>query len=172
MSKILLLEPYKMMQQAIVLSLFPDHEVQLAETLPDSGVATMSNYDLIIIDAAEFREKDMLSTARAIESLDVPVIWLESEDRRDVASRDTLVILHRPIAREGLAAAVAQCLASRPANKANEKSNGPEKERKRSTKEPVGGKGQITAAPDTGETQIIELVDVVEEAPKPRKTKK
>jgi DNA-binding response OmpR family regulator len=167
MSKILLIEPSKMMQQGIVLSLFPNHEVEVAEMLPDSGVAGLKAYDVVVLDAAALREKNILTAqaVRAIQSSAVPVIWLESKDGPGVASRNKLVILNRPIARTGLAAALAQCLEHRSGTRTHEKANGAEKETKRPPKEPTKVKGKTAAAPDKRETKIIELVDVVEEAP-------
>jgi hypothetical protein len=166
MSKILVVEPYKMMQQAIVLALFPAHEVQIVETLPDSnGIAAIRDYDVVVMDAAALREKNGLSAqaAGAIQDSRVPIIWLESEDGSGVANRDRLVVLHRPITRDSLSAALAQCLGPPSTNKLTERADGTETERQQSARGAAKEKKKKTAAADRPQSQIIELVDVVEE---------
>jgi hypothetical protein len=136
MSKILLFEPRKIMQQAIVRALFPAHEVEIAETLPDAGgVAAIKDYDVLIVDGAALREENGLGvdTAQALEASPVAMIWLESEDGSSVANRDGLVVLHRPITRDTLSAALQKCLAS------------------------------SAASSDQAQAEVIDLVDVVDE---------
>jgi hypothetical protein len=60
MSKILVVEPRKILQQAIRLALCPDHEVQLETNLLDPKPSTIKNFDLAIIDAAALRDANML----------------------------------------------------------------------------------------------------------------
>ncbi|MGH7824545.1 MAG: hypothetical protein ACREQ7_05140 [Candidatus Binatia bacterium] len=174
MSKILVVEPSKMLRQAIVRSLFPDHEVQIAETLSDSDAAAPKEYDVLIVDAAALREKNGLNaqTARAVQNWRVPVIWLESEDESSVTSREKFVVLRRPIAREPLLAALAQCLGHAQATRSNGKVNDTEKGSKGTSKPPAMDKERKTAAGDDQDAQIIELVDiVVEEGPRQQRTK-
>jgi hypothetical protein len=174
MSKILLIEPYKMMQQAIVLALFPAHEVEVAEALPGSdGTAAIKNYDIVVMDAAALREKSSLSAeaARAIQASPVPIIWLESEDGAGVPNRDRLVVLHRPITRDTLSAAVAQCLALSPTNRPNEKAVATEHDPQQSPRGAAKNKKKDLAATDEPRSQVIDLVDVVEEPSQPKTTR-
>jgi DNA-binding response OmpR family regulator len=167
MSKILLVEPYKMMQQAIAVALFPAHEIEIAETLPEADtVAAIKNYDVVLMDAAALREKDCLSaqTARALQTSRVPIIWLESEAGSGIETRDRVVVLHRPITRDALTAALVDCLGLSSTTSRKEKVDGTEKERKQAERGPAKDKKRKTAAAaDQPQPEIIDLVDVVEE---------
>jgi hypothetical protein len=165
MSKILVVEPYRMLQQAIALSLFPDHEVKIAEGLPNSDADAVKDYDVVVIDAAALRENSSLApqTARTVQSWPVPIIWLESEEESSVPVREKLVVLRRPIAREPLFAALAECL-GRPAAKSNGK---PTETNKSNAQAPVPT-GTSAGGQDP---KVIELVDVVEETPPQQRTR-
>jgi hypothetical protein len=155
MSKILVVEPYKILQRAIALSFFPDHLVEVTEEIPDRSVIEQRSYDVAIIDAGALREKNTAGDLnRRLQDWQIPMIWLE--DMSTVAPvRDNLMVLRKPIARNDLLTALSCCQA------------------KGSTIPPtdVGEKlrnRKVLAAselkPDPEHTaEIIELVDVVEE---------
>jgi len=161
MSKILVVEPRKILQQAIRLALYPDHEVQLETNLSDKEPSAIKNFDLAIIDAAALRDVNASGAQhlRAVQGWKIPKIWIDEAERVRAPGRDKLVVLTKPIQKETLQSAVATCLgASLPA-----KQNGTGR---RSATGTTGSSG--TPASDSSTTPgatIIELVDVVEEPP-------
>jgi hypothetical protein len=161
MSKILVVEPRKILQQAIRLALYPDHEVQLETNLSDKEPSAIKNFDLAIIDAAALRDVNASGAQhlRAVQGWKIPKIWIDEAERVRAPGRDKLVVLTKPIQKETLQSAVATCLgASLPA-----KQNGTGR---RSATGTTGSSG--TTASDSSTTPgatIIELVDVVEEPP-------
>jgi DNA-binding NtrC family response regulator len=163
MSKILIVEPYRILQQAMTLAFFPQHEVQVTETLPASSAGAVKGYDVIVIDAAALREKKGLDAhnERAIQNWRVPMIWLEGEGLSSAASRKQFVVIQTPIDREQLLAALAQCLGRKKGNGAQKEANGAGKAAARERK--------AARAADEQGAKIIELVDVVEEAPRQEK---
>jgi hypothetical protein len=160
MSKILVVEPHRMLQQAIGLSLFPEHEVTFADALPHRNAAEISGYDAVVLDAAALREKNAFSpeAARAIQRWKIPMIWLETGDGPVAPSRQTCVVLQRPVAKERLLAALADCLGVARAKRVE---NASTVAREPSRVSLVSANGP--SKPHIDEARIIELVDVVEE---------
>jgi hypothetical protein len=159
MGKILVVEPRKILQQAIRLALYPDHEVQLQTNLSDQE-PPVKNFDLAIIDAAALRDVNVPGTQslRAVKGWKIPKIWIDEAQRVQAPGRDQLVVLTKPIQKETLQSAVATCLGV----SLHAKQNGAKK---------TTGSG-ATAASDSGTTAgpvIIELVDVIEEVPERRR---
>ena len=158
MSKILVVEPRKILQQAIRLTLWPDHEVQLETNLTDKEPSAIKNFDLAIIDAGALRNVSVLGTQllRAVQGWKIPKIWIDEAERVQAPSRNKLMVLTKPIQKETLQSAVATCLGGSLPAKQN-------------------GTGRLSAKGATGATAkdsrnpavapIIELVDVVEESP-------
>jgi hypothetical protein len=161
MSKILVVEPRKILQQALRLALWPDHEVQLDANLSDKEPAALIEFDLAIIDAAALREVNVPSTQvlRAVQAWTIPKIWIDDAERTQAPGRDELRVLTKPVEKDTLQAAVATCLGAALSSKQNGNSGPPAKTTTRSTR---------TTASDpstTAEVPIIDLVDVVEEPP-------
>jgi hypothetical protein len=161
MSKILVIEPRKMLQQAICLALCPDHEVQLDANLSDKKPIAIKDYDLAIIDAAALRDTNVLNTPnlRVMEEWKIPKIWIDEAERVQAPRHNKFVVLTKPIQKETLQSAVATCLAASVAGRQNGTN-------RQSTQDLTGSGG--TAASDSSMTAgpaIIELVDVVEEPP-------
>ena len=79
-----------MLQQAIALSLFPEHDVQVDEGGGTSGGAVLDGIDLVIVDASALREKNRLSPelARAIQGSSVPTLWIDENEFADSPKRD------------------------------------------------------------------------------------
>ena len=166
MSKILVVEPRNMLQQAISLALFPDHEVQMSPLLSEGDAAMAQEFDLVIIDSAGLRATNSLSSqlVRAVQSWKVPTIWIDDAAARQAPVRDKLLVLNGPIQKEGLQSAVTKCLGALPSKLDSTAST--------SAKGSMATKEVRTPAYQNSGPQIIELVDVVAEPPESRKNRK
>src|SRR5919198_1905982 len=112
MSKILLIEPHRVLQQAITLFLFPAHEVEVQGNAKGSRVESLDNYDLIVVAGAALREHGELSSefSRALQVSKTPVVWLEEDDGSHPVKRANLVVVKKPIERELFQTAVSNLL--------------------------------------------------------------
>jgi hypothetical protein len=145
MSRIFLIEPHRVLQQAIALSLFPEHDVQVAEAAEAAAIGALNDdIDLVIVDAASLREGDKLSPEvnRAFEASPVPIIWIDDGDSPH-PKRDKLAVVLKPIESGALQTALADLLAPASARK----------ERKASPRKGKAG----------SEPELIDLTEVVEE---------
>jgi hypothetical protein len=156
MSKILVVEPYKILQRAIAVSFFPEHQVQVTEHVPEISALEQRAYDVAIVDAGALREKNEAGDLnRCLQDWSMPIIWLEENTPTAAPARDNLVVLRKPIVRNDLLAALTRCQAQGPAFPPTE----------------LGEKLQnktvlidTDVKPDSEQrARIIELVDVVEE---------
>jgi hypothetical protein len=156
MSKILVVEPYKILQRALAVSFFPEHQVEITEQVPEMSVLEQRSYDVAIIDAGALREKNTAGDLnRRLHDWWIPIIWLEENISTAAPVRENLVVLPKPISRNDLLAAVARCQAkgsTRPPADAHEK------RRNKSVLVDTEVKPNFEHR-----TPIIELVDVVEE---------
>jgi len=145
MSKILVIEPYRVLQQAIALTLFADHEVQFARSIPDSS--ELKDYDAVIVDGGALGSdgKDPDREIRMVQSWRVPTIWLDGGANGQTPQRAGLVAVKMPITKAVLSSALADCLADLSKAKLHNRSAG------------------STAKEDNGGAKLIELVEVVEE---------
>ena len=167
MSRILVVEPRNILRQAISLALFPDHEVQTATLLSDSNAAIAKEFDLVIIDSEALGETSNSSSQliRTVQGWKVPTIWIDDIGGDQAHAYDQLVVLTRPIQKDTLQSAVANCLGIS-SSKQNSTASIP-------AKEPMATKETRTATASQGTgPQIIELVEVVAEPPESRKNKK
>ena len=164
MSKILVIQPHRMLQQAIALSLFPEHEVQMAEAVPESLAA--KDFDAVIVDAASLQETRRLApqTVRAIQNWKVPTIWIEGSEPFQAPQRGKLVLMKRPIAREVLQSSLAECLGISTGAKRNGTASMPDQDTRGSTTGTANEERDI-ASTAAQNAKFIELVDVVEEGP-------
>jgi hypothetical protein len=147
MSKILVVQPYKMLQHALVIALFPEHQVKIVEKLPTDWAA--EGADLAIIDAVALRGKTSTTAneLRALENGRLPILWIDTETNAgDAPSK--LARLTPPLTKEELRTAVAELL--RPEAPPTEASG---------AKAAMAGGDKVG-----GEKNIIELVDVFDEA--------
>ncbi|MFQ5904289.1 MAG: hypothetical protein ACE5JO_11420 [Candidatus Binatia bacterium] len=168
MGKILLIEPSKILRQAIALSLFPEHEVQVEESISASGVGSLKDYDLLIVDGAALRESDQLAPeiTRAIQGSKIPTLWLEGEEPSRPPKREKLFIVKKPIERETFQSTLAGLLSPQSVPKkgtvslaaVGAEASRPKRAAKKSRAE----------APQQTKFQFIDLVDVVEEQPPPK----
>jgi len=161
MSKILVIQPHKMLQHAIALSLFPQYQTRMTPVIPESG--EIKDVDAVIIDAASLRETHGL-TAEAMVSLQgwkVPMIWIDRADSSLTPSNENLVVVKTPIARQSLQKAVAECLGE--SSKTVRKGSAPARDQEERPSAHAAVNETIVNA------EVIELVDVVQEAPKDNK---
>lgn len=167
MGKVFLIEPLKVLRQAITLSLFPEHDVMGKDDIGASEVAGFQDYDLLIVDAAALRERNRLTPdiIRAIQGCKTPTVWLEEDPSSHTVKREKLVIVKKPIEKEPFQLAVAGLLSP----------PGHAKERIGSL---VAATSKGTAKKGSGETseqsdfRFIDLVDVVDDKPPPKQGKK
>lgn len=169
MGKILLIEPQKILRQAIGLALFPDHEVKVEEDIA-RDIGSSKDYDLLIVDGAALRESNRLTpeAIRVIQSCKTPTLWLEEDPASHMIKREKLVVLKKPIERETFQSALNGLLPS-PA----------QSRERRGSLVAAAGKGSAAAArkkpgeaSDQSAFQFIDLVDVVEEEPPSKQRKK
>ena len=114
MSKILVVQPYKMLQHALVIALFPEHQVKIVEKQPTDWAA--EDADLAIIDAVALRGKTSTTAneLRALENGRLPILWIDTETNAgDAPSK--LARLTPPFTKEELRTAVAELLRRRSA---------------------------------------------------------
>lgn len=172
MGKILLIEPQRMLRQAISLYLFPEHEVQSEEGATGSLAGSFKDYDLLIVDGAALRENDELTPElkRAIQACKTPTLWLEEDKPGQSFKREKLLVVRKPIEREAFQSAVASFLApsTSPKRRAwltaarESKADAPKQESEKTAGE----------SPQQEAFQFIDLVDVVEEQPQPKPRRK
>ncbi|HEY1372105.1 MAG TPA: hypothetical protein VGH50_06515 [Candidatus Binatia bacterium] len=148
MSKILLIEPHRVLQQALALSLFPEHEVRVEESADAGSIGGLKDVDLLIIDAAALRTAGKLTSEfqRAVEAAKTPTLWIDGGDARPKRAR--LAAITPPIASGALQTAVADLL------------SGESKKTKNSRQETAGAADNAEAA-----AELIDLVEVVEDLP-------
>ena len=170
MGKILLIEPQKILQQAISLFLFPEHEVRV-EDEAGAAVGSFKDYDLVIIDGAALREHNRLTAEvlRAVQGCKTPTLWLEEEAASQAPKRDKLVVVKKPLEKGALEAAVGDFL-----------SPGLSRDRG-GTATPAPGRGGAAKGvskkkpveqTEQSAFQFIDLVEVVDEEAPPKQGKK
>ena len=172
MGKVLLIEPQKILRQAISLALFSQHEVHAEESLGASQLAALKDYDLLIIDGGALREGKQLTAeiTRAVQSAKTPTLWLEDEAASQAPKREKLLVVRKPIEREPFQSAVDGLLSGKTSPK---KEAGPaaavsaktETSRRETRKRPAASSQQASF-------EFIDLVDVVEEKPLPKSERK
>lgn len=151
MGKILLVQPHRVLRHAIALSLFPEHEVETVESVPDA--ATAGAFDAVIVDGASLDEVGAPETTvvREVQSWKVPTIWVEDKSAR-AFDREKLVVIKHPIEWSALQSALAECLGTKARPQAQTRGaqrGGPEK-----------AQAGAAASP------VIDLVEIVDEAAK------
>ena len=156
MSKILVVEPYKILQRAIAVSFFPEHHVEITDQVPEMSVLEQRSYDVAVIDAGALREKNTAGDLpRCLHEWRIPIIWLEENNATAAPVRENVVFLPKPIARNDLLAALAHCQAK---GSSFAPTDAHEKRRKKTVL------AETEVKPDSEHrAPIIELVDVVEE---------
>jgi hypothetical protein len=158
MSTILFINGYRMLQQAVAVSLFPDHEVRITDTVPDP--AAIGGVEAVIVDAASPEQADGMIARAAREALkwNIPVIWIEEPGSSQAPQRDRLVVIRTPLERGALHAAVTESLRrgeSSPASAPLPAAHGSAASGPAAEKPAAPAKG-------LGQKKVIDLLDVVE----------
>ena len=157
MIKILVVEPYKILQRAIAINFFPEHEVHMTDQVPEMSAFEQRSYDVAIIDAGALREKNTAGDLnRRVQDWPIPIIWLEETISTVAPVRDKLVVLRKPIARKDLLGALARCQVKGSTMPLATPIDEDEKLRDKNVL-------ALNRDPEKKSGQIIELVDVVEE---------
>jgi hypothetical protein len=162
MSKILVVEPYRILQQAIAIALYPENDVQLTDAIPES--LNVENFDAAIVDAASLREKDRLSVQalRTVYGWKLPTVWIDGEVPGQAPVGNRVVILKQPISRDGLVAALAECLGLPSVAKREGRAATDREQEPRSSSKETATENKAAA---TEQPEFIELTDIVEEGP-------
>jgi len=139
------------------MALFPNHQVQLLEALPE--VAPI-DFDAMIVDAAALREQDSLadSDLKTLQNWKVPLLLIEPDGGEKMIDRAHLVRLRRPVVKEKLQKALTDCLAGASVTNTN-----PAERVDPGAKPKSKSKKQKAAVRVASAINYIELVDVVEE---------
>ncbi len=152
MGTILLIEPHRVLQQAIALSLFPGHDVRVEDGAGASTAAVLDGMDLVIVDAAALRASGRLSPelARAIQGSSLPTLWIDENESADPPKRDKLVVVMKPIENAAFQSALADLLSG----------SRPQQERKKAA---PGEQKTQAAKGEKAKPEPIDLVEIVEE---------
>jgi hypothetical protein len=149
MGKILLISSKRILNQAVSLYLFPQHDVQVKSSLEEIDPKALQECDLLIVDAPGGTDgKSDTEVTRSIQKLKTPTLWLEGDGSIPPPKRKRILSLKMPIEREAFQKAMDDLLST----------NKPSKEKSGSQ----GGGGREGKSPE-GESQFIDLVDIVEE---------
>jgi hypothetical protein len=158
MTRLLLVEPDKMLRHAFMVALYPDFQVECSEALPNT---TPKDYDAVIVDAValQAREPESARALHTIQEWHLPVIWIEDGQATQAAPVDRCFRLIRPVAKAALRLALAQYLSPSSAPSRQDSASGaaPKSAGRAKRKAPQ----PVDDAPSAG--NFIELVDVVEE---------
>jgi hypothetical protein len=161
MSRILVIQPHKMLQHAFSVALFPEHQVQVMEKIPDA--AALKDVDLVIVDAAALRQQASLAQRELseVQSWKTPTIWIDKDADSQAPTREKLVLLQAPSGKDLLVRAMAECLG--PLDTGKQAAN-PIRSGAASLASTTGmAKPQGDTAATNAEENFIELVEVVEE---------
>ena len=159
MTKLLVVEPDKMLRQAFTVALFPEFQIQVVDALPD---AAPKDVDALIVDAAALQGRESESAPRmpAVAQWHLPIIWIEGGHPARAPDCGHCIRLNRPVAKEALRRALAQCLSATVAAKSGD---GLSAQAVTAVPRPKRKAKKVTDNA-TGESRnFIELVDVVEE---------
>ena len=155
MSKILIVQPFRMIQQAMALCLTPEHEVRVTDGLP--AIEFVKDCNLVIIDSAAIDSlRDIASQLPA-----TPVLVVERGNDSAAGFSSAVATLHEPITRDNLRSAVRRLVTADqpcPASPPDEVKTGGSQSRSRAARS--GGHKQ-TGHKDS--SNVIELVEVVDE---------
>lgn len=158
MSKILIVEPQRMLQHALVAALAPEYELQLVAELGKVG----AEFDAQVVDVAALRAAGAWNqqALTALKITQLPTVLLDGAEPVEITERAGLVRLQAPIDRDGLRAALRQCLGG-----AGEKTAPAKPRPKRARPAPVekASAAELATVPAGAQAAVIELTEVVEE---------
>ena len=162
MSRLLVIEPNMMLRYGLAVALTPEHLPQFADTLPEASA--LKNVDGVIVDAATLRRgaKPNPVELKTVDRWRVPTVWIDDREPTSPPDRIDWVTVKIPVQRERLLKALFDCLNPAIGSPAAEKklessAAAPAKTRAKKTKP--------ADAPASDAANVIELVEVVEDAP-------
>ena len=165
MEKILLIGPNRILNQAVSLYLYPQHDVQVRSDLEDLDPKSLQEYNLIIVDSpAGADAKSATAVTRSIQKLKTPTLWLELEGCIPCPKREQILSVKMPIEREVFQKALDQLLSSDPQSKKERSSLAAWIAGKKASRKMGARKRESNVPPEN--TQLIDLVDVVDEETK------
>ncbi len=161
MGKILLIGPNRILNQAVSLYLFPQHDVQIKSNLEEIDPKALQEYDLLIIDAPAGADgKSGTEVTRSIQKLKTPTLWLEEDESIPSPKREGLLSLKMPIERKAFQKALDDLLSADKPGKEKSGSQGGGDAGGQTPKKRGGGR---EAKSPQGESHFIDLMDIVEE---------
>ena len=157
MTKVLLVEPDKMLRHALNTALFPEFEIRTVQRFPD---AAPTDIDVVIVDAAALQklEPKSVPAVRPAAEWQLPLVWIEGVTSMEPPVK-RCIRLSWPVAKDALRGALAQCLKDRSEAKVGRAASTIPKKIQSTSKRRE--KNEPIVANDDG--RFIELVDVVEE---------
>lgn len=153
MSRIILVQPYKMLQHAFVVALFPEHHVRIVQDL-NAAESVAADGDCVIVDGAALRGRN--SGEIPMPRWQLPTIWIDSALPADTGAAQVLLVA-APFTREELKSAVACLLRAQGEPERSGAAAAPVT----ATEKPKTPK--VRRAKAAAGKEIIELVDVIEE---------
>ena len=161
MSRILVVQPSKMLQQAFAIVLAAEHRVRVIGKLPESPAAPEA--DLAIVDAAALGDGSAaaLPGLDAIRSWSIPIVWIGPEAQPTGLAPCKLVHLTPPVERDSLKKALVDCLGS-PTSPLSAQSPRTSNAPAAPVSKEIEPQRNAVASADQ---DVIELVEVVEEQP-------
>jgi hypothetical protein len=148
MSKILVVQPYRMLQHAFAAALFPEHQVELTEKIPAAD--SIQGAAAAIVDAGALKEQGRLGSQEllAVKSWQIPTVWIDAGASCPTPARENLFALDETLTKESLHKALALCLKG--GNVSPEAAFAP-------------GSAGTAEGDSAADKEVIELVEVVEE---------
>ncbi|MGH7833130.1 MAG: hypothetical protein ACREQK_05765 [Candidatus Binatia bacterium] len=155
MGKILIVEPSRILQQAISAALVTEHEVESREVLEAPELEAVKDYDLVVIDGAAVKDDNDLT--HALRSSKAPVLWLQTEELSSPLRQDQFASLKMPLERGLFLSAVSELLSGKPAPKSQSPGD------KKSGSQVAAPGKQLSQPGDQANSDLIDLVDIVEQ---------
>lgn len=165
MSNIVLIEPYRILQQAIALSLAQEHKVQVRESITGAELQALKECDLLVIDAASLAEMKLLTPelVRMMQGSETPMLWLEDEKSLDRPKREKFQVLKKPLEQKVFKEAVGNLLAPPKRSEHEAQDQKPNTGTKGSSRNEE--QKEISKDSEQPSFNFIDLVDVVGETP-------
>ncbi len=165
MGKILLIGPNRILNQAVSLYLYPQHDVQVRSDLEELDAKDFQGYNLLIVDPpATADAKSATAVTRFIQKFKTPTLWLEVKGCVPCPKREQILGVKMPIEREAFQKTLEQLLS-------NDKQDGKERLSQggggcgqKATNNKGAGSRESKSPPEN--TRFIDLVDIVEEETK------
>jgi hypothetical protein len=157
MSKVLLVEPDKMLRHALSTALFPEFEIRAVQRFPDAAPKDVA---VVVVDAAALQalEPQSMAAVRKVAEWQLPLVWIEGAKATEPPVK-RCIRLSWPVAKDALRGALAQCLNGGSEAKVERAASTISKKTQSAPRRKE--KAEPGAANDDG--RFIELVDVVEE---------